>query len=81
MLRVIFFIVVLLHQEALHRVINHGGPVVEAEGWRKKPQPLKFVGGARYMKDLQKTVFFAAYDMAVFSLACSMTEKEQKEIL
>jgi hypothetical protein len=45
----------------------------------KKPQPLKFVGGSRYMKELQKTVFFAAYDMAVFSSARSMTEKEQKE--
>jgi hypothetical protein len=47
----------------------------------KKPQPLKFVGGSRYMKELQKTVFFAAYDMAVFSSARSMTAKEQKEIL
>ncbi len=33
------------------------------------------------MKELQKTVFFAAYNMAVFSSARSMTKKEQKEIL
>jgi hypothetical protein len=60
---------------------DHGSTVVEAQGWREKPQPLKFVGGSRYMKELQKTVFFAAYNMAVFSSARSMTKKEQKEIL
>jgi hypothetical protein len=33
--------------------------------WDKKTQSLKFVGGSRYLKEFQKTVF-AAYDMAVF---------------
>jgi hypothetical protein len=33
------------------------------------------------MKELQKTVFFAAYDSVVFSSGRSMTEKEQKELL
>ncbi len=33
------------------------------------------------MKELQKTVFFAAYDSVVFSSGRSMTEKEQKKLL
>jgi hypothetical protein len=33
------------------------------------------------MKELQKTVFFAAYDSVVFSSGRSMTEKEQKQLL
>jgi hypothetical protein len=33
------------------------------------------------MKELQKTVFYAAYDSVVFSSGRSMTEKEQKGLL
>ena len=47
----------------------------------KKLESIKFVGGSKFMKELQKTVFFAAYDSVVFSSGRSMTEKEQKELL
>jgi hypothetical protein len=33
------------------------------------------------MKELQKTVFFAAYESVVFSSGKSVTDKEQKEML
>ena len=33
------------------------------------------------MKELQKTVFFAAYDSVIFSSGRTMTDKEQKEML
>jgi hypothetical protein len=53
--------------------------------WRKtnskKLEPLKFVGGSKFMKELQRTVFFAAYESAVFCAASSVTDKEQRELL
>ena len=45
-----------------------------------KLETLKFVGGTKLMKELQKTLFFAAYD-AVVSSGNSITEKRQKELL
>jgi hypothetical protein len=47
----------------------------------KKLESIKFVGGSKFMKELQKTVFFAAYDSVVFLSGRSMTEKEQKQLL
>ncbi|KAI2489924.1 hypothetical protein MHU86_24647 [Fragilaria crotonensis] len=47
----------------------------------KKLEPLKFVGGSKFMKELQRTVFFAAYDSVVFRSASSVTDKEQRELL
>ena len=47
----------------------------------KRFESLKFVGGSKFMKELQKTVFFAAYDSVVFSSGKSFTDKEQKEML
>ncbi|KAI2499678.1 hypothetical protein MHU86_14811 [Fragilaria crotonensis] len=47
----------------------------------KKLESIKFVGGSKFMKELQKTVFLSAYDSVVFSSGRSMTEKEQKELL
>ncbi|KAI2495874.1 hypothetical protein MHU86_18655 [Fragilaria crotonensis] len=47
----------------------------------KKLESIKFVGGSKFMKELQKTVFFSAYDSVVFLSGRSMTEKEQKEML
>jgi hypothetical protein len=47
----------------------------------KKLESIKFVGGSKFMKEPQKTVFFAAYDSVVFSSGRSMTEKEQKQLL
>ena len=48
---------------------------------RKKMESLKFVGGSKLMKELQKTMFFAAYESVVFSSARSMTEKDQRKML
>ena len=45
-----------------------------------KLESLKFVGGTKLMKELQKTLFFAAYDTIVSS-GNSITEKRQKELL
>ena len=45
-----------------------------------KLETLKFVGGTKLMKELQKTLFFAAYDTVVSS-GNSITEKRQKELL
>ncbi len=45
-----------------------------------KLETLKFVGGTKLMKELQKTLFFAAYD-AIVSSGNSITEKRQKELL
>jgi hypothetical protein len=45
-----------------------------------KLETLKFGGGTKLMKELQKTLFFAAYD-AVVSSGNSITEKRQKELL
>ena len=47
----------------------------------KRLESLKFVGGSKFMKELQKTVFFAAYESVVFSSGKSVTDKEQKEML
>ncbi len=47
----------------------------------KRLESLKFVGGSKFMKELQKTVFFAAYESVVFSLGKSVTDKEQKAML
>ena len=47
----------------------------------KRLESLKFVGGSKFMKELQKTVFFAAYASVVFSSGKSLTDKEQKEML
>ena len=47
----------------------------------KNLESIKFVGGSKFMKELQKTVFFSAYDSVVFLSGRSMTEKEQKELL
>jgi hypothetical protein len=47
----------------------------------KKLATLRFAGSSKFMKELQKTVFFAAYDSVIFSSGRSMTEKEQKEVL
>ena len=47
----------------------------------KKLESLKFVGGSKFMKELQRTVFFAAYDSAVFCSGNSVTGKEQRELL
>jgi hypothetical protein len=47
----------------------------------KRLESLKFVGGSKFMKELQETVFFAAYDSVVFSSGRSFTDKEQKEVL
>ncbi len=45
-------------------------------------ESLKFVGGSKkLMKELQKTMFFAAYESVVFSSARSMTEKDQRKML
>jgi hypothetical protein len=41
---------------------------------------LKFVGASKLMKELQKTVFFAAYD-SIVSSGNSITEKQQKQML
>ena len=43
-------------------------------------EQLKFVGASKLMKELQKTVFFAAYD-SIFSSGNSITEKQQKQLL
>ena len=48
---------------------------------RKKLDSLKFVGGSKFMKELQRTVFFAAYESVVFSSGKSVTDKEQREML
>jgi hypothetical protein len=45
-----------------------------------KLESLKFVGGTKLMKELQKTLYFAAYDTIVSS-GNSITEKKQKELL
>jgi hypothetical protein len=42
---------------------------------------LKFVGGSKLMKKLQRTKFFVAYECVVFSSARSMTEKDYWEML
>lgn len=47
----------------------------------KKLETLRFVGSSKFMKELQKTVFFAAYDSVIFSSGRSMTDREQKELL
>jgi hypothetical protein len=47
----------------------------------KKLETLRVVGSSKFMKELQKTVFFAAYDSVIFSSGRSMTDKEQKELL
>ena len=47
----------------------------------KRLESLKFAGGSKFMKELQKTVFFAAYESVVFSSGKSVTDKEQKEML
>lgn len=47
----------------------------------KRLESLKFVGGSKFMKELQKTVFLAAYESVVFSSGKSVTDKEQKEML
>jgi hypothetical protein len=44
----------------------------------KKLESIQFVGGSKFTKELQKTVFFAAYDSVVFPSGRSMSEKEQK---
>ena len=44
-------------------------------------ESLKFVGGSKLMKELQRTMFFAAYESVVFSSARSMTEKDQRQML
>jgi hypothetical protein len=45
-----------------------------------KNEPQKFIGGTKIHKELQKTLFFAAYDTIVSS-AESITEKRQKDLL
>jgi hypothetical protein len=47
----------------------------------KKLESLKFVGGSKFMKELQRTVFFAANDSAVFCSGNSVMDKEQRELL
>ena len=45
-----------------------------------KLEPIKFVGGSTFLKELQKTVFFAAYDSVVTS-ANSISEQKKNELL
>ena len=80
LLRVIFFKEVPVHRP-LQLVIDHGSPVVEAKGWREKTATPQVCWWIKVHEGVAKDSFFAAYDMAVFSSARSMTEKEQKEIL
>ena len=48
----------------------------------KKLESLKFLRGSKFMKDeLQRTVFFAAYDSEVFSSGKSLTDKDQQELM
>ena len=49
--------------------------------FEKRLESLKFVGGYKIMKELLKTVFFAAYESVVFSSGKSVKDKEQKEML
>jgi hypothetical protein len=44
-------------------------------------ESLKFVGGSKFMKELQNSVFSAAYDSVEFSSWKSFTDKERKEML
>jgi hypothetical protein len=46
-----------------------------------KLESLKFVGGSKFRNELQRTVFFAAYDSAVVCSSNSVTDKEQREWL
>lgn len=45
-----------------------------------KLEPIKFVGGSTFLKELQKTVFFAAYDSVVTS-ANSINEQKKNDLL
>ena len=56
-------------------------PTSSNKNARKKMDSLKFVGGSKLMKELQKTMHFAAYESVVFSSARSMTEKDQRQML
>jgi hypothetical protein len=48
----------------------------------KKLEALKFMGGSKIMKELQKTLYFAAYDeITTTAFGRTMTEKEQQKIL
>jgi hypothetical protein len=42
----------------------------------KKLEPIKFVGGSKYLKELQRTACFAAYD-SIFATANSITESNK----